>query len=204
MTQNNISGVILAAGASKRMVENKILLPFRGKTVIEYVVAHLLEANLSELIVVGGRDFEMLSKVLAQYPVKCVENPNYLEGQSTSVKVGLSHISKLSKGCFFFMGDQPLIKAASINQMIALFNSEQNANTIVIPQGKEGRGTPVLFGEGHFQALSHISGDQGGRSIIQNTENERKEFFIDDPSFFWDIDTPEMYQRVRAYADTFD
>ena len=88
--------------------------------------------------------------------------------------------------------------------MIAMFKNEQNPNTIIIPMGKEGRGTPVLFGQGHFQALSHISGDQGGRSIIQNTGKERKEFFIDDPSFFWDIDTPDMYQRVRAYADTFD
>lgn len=202
MTQNNISGVILAAGASKRMVENKILLPFKGKTVLEYIVEKLLEANLSELIVVGGRDFEIVSKLMASYPIKCVENQNYSEGQSTSMKVGLSNISRDSEGCFFFMGDQPLIQVPFINQMISLFKNEQDPNTIVIPMGSEGRGTPVLFGQEHFEALSQISGDQGGRRIIHSSGVNKREFFIEDQSFFWDIDTPEMYQSVLAYADT--
>ncbi|GAU77101.1 molybdopterin cytidylyltransferase CTP [Fusibacter sp. 3D3] len=198
MIKPSISGVVLAAGASTRMQKNKILLPIDETTVIETVIKTLLQTELSEVIVIGGRDYNRLSKVLEAYPVQCHENNAYFEGQSTSMIKGLSKIRDDAEGCFFFMGDQPLIDVENINQMIEVFRMSVNPKTIITPVGTEGRGTPVLFGAAWFDALKQIRGDQGGRSIIRAADVHVIPHFVERSSFFWDIDHEEMYHKVLS------
>ncbi|HXG23177.1 MAG TPA: molybdenum cofactor guanylyltransferase [Chthonomonadales bacterium] len=47
-----MTGIVLAGGKSRRMGRDKALLPFRGKTLLEYVVAQLRKA-VDEVIVVA-------------------------------------------------------------------------------------------------------------------------------------------------------
>ena len=196
MCKANISGVVLAAGASTRMQKNKLLLPLKEITVIETVLKTLLQTTLSEVIVIGGRDYALLSKLLESYPVKCFENKAYLEGQSTSMIKGLSKIRTNAEGCFFFMGDQPLIDVENIEQMILSFKQSESQKTIVTPVGKQGRGAPVLFGTAWFEALKEIRGDQGGRSVIEEAGDHVIQHLIERASFFWDVDDEVLYQQV--------
>lgn len=199
MNKTTISGVVLAAGASTRMQKNKILLPINEITVIEMVLKTLLKTVLSEVIVIGGRDYPTLLKLLEPYPVKCFENKAYLDGQSTSMIKGLSEIRIDAEGCFFFMGDQPLIDVENIDQMIQTFRQNESQKTIVTPVGKEGRGAPVLFGAAWFEALRMVRGDQGGRHIIKAAEAHVIQHPIERSSFFWDIDNEALYQQVLNY-----
>ncbi len=196
MCKTGISGVVLAAGASTRMQKNKLLLPLNEITVIETVLKTLLQTTLSEVIVIGGRDYPLLSKLLEPYPVKCFENKAYLEGQSTSMIKGLSKIRTDAEGCFFFMGDQPLIDVENINLMIFSFKQSESQKTIVAPVGKQGRGAPVLFGADWFEALKKIRGDQGGRSVIKEAGNHVIQHLVERASFFWDVDDEVLYQQV--------
>ncbi|MBF4693541.1 nucleotidyltransferase family protein [Fusibacter ferrireducens] len=201
MKKTHISGVVLAAGASTRMQKNKILLPLNGCTVIETIVKTMLKTTLSEVIVIGGRDYDALSELMASYPVKCIENKAYLVGQSTSMIKGLSEMATGAEGCFFFMGDQPLIDVEHIDQMIHSFEQSGSPKTIVTPVGHEGRGAPVLFGAAWFNALREVKGDQGGRSVIFKAKSHVISHFIERSSFFWDIDDEMMYQRVLNEMD---
>ena len=62
--------IILAAGLSRRMgIENKLLLPFQGKTIVETTIDNLLAAQIGEIIVVVGHESEKVKAVLQNYPL---------------------------------------------------------------------------------------------------------------------------------------
>ena len=62
--------IVLAAGLSQRMgIENKLLLPFQGKTIVETTIDNLLAAQIGEIIVVVGHESEKVKAVLQDYPL---------------------------------------------------------------------------------------------------------------------------------------
>ena len=66
-----LSAIVLAAGSSERMGDqNKLLLPYKNKTVIEHVVESIYEAGLEEIIVVVGHESEKINAGLRNFPVQ--------------------------------------------------------------------------------------------------------------------------------------
>src|SRR5215813_11653961 len=78
-----ISGLVLGAGSSQRLGQPKQLLPFRGTTLLGWVVAQSLRATaLDEVVVVLGRAAEELCRSIDFGAAKTVENTVYAEGCS--------------------------------------------------------------------------------------------------------------------------
>lgn len=190
-----VSAVILAAGLSKRMGQNKLLLKLNNQSIIEHVVSTVIKCKIDEIIVVLGRDAEVVYKVLSKYPVQTVINPDYELGQSSSVKSGLSLVDNESECTLFFMGDQPFIDEQIINQEINFFRN--NDFSIIVPTYNGNRGNPVLFASEWYPVLKKISGDQGGRQIIKNNQEAVHFFEIENELFLKDIDTQEEYYKVK-------
>lgn len=194
-----VGAVVLAAGLSSRMPVNKLLLPLNGKTVIECVLETLLKSELDEVVVVTGKDRSDMDSILDLYDVRCVHNPNFNKGQSTSVIAGIKALSHNLEGVFFVMGDQPLIKQEIINGMINQFKASES--TILVPKSDRGQGSPVLFGSKWFPALLQVKGDKGGREIIRQHPDQVAYYQIPDQNFFIDIDTESAYDLVRSILD---
>ena len=93
-----ISGIILAAGESRRVGKLKQLLPFGNSTIIETVIDNLLCAKLDEVIVVLGHAAEKITAKIRHKPVKIVCNPNYKSGMLTSVQRGVLAVKKTADG----------------------------------------------------------------------------------------------------------
>ncbi len=51
-----ITAIIMASGLSKRMGENKLLLKYKDKTIIEYVFDEISKVEFKEVIVVSSYD----------------------------------------------------------------------------------------------------------------------------------------------------
>lgn len=195
-----IDAVILAAGKSSRMKRNKLLLLLEGETVIRKVVKEVSRSQVNNIVVVTGRDAKDVEEELDDFDVDCVYNSNFEQGQSTSVKRGLSSLKNTSGGVLFFMGDQPLIKSSIINQMISAF--EKSASSILVPRSKEGRGNPVLFSRQWYDRLMDVSGDKGGRQILKEHEEEILYFDIEEPMFFFDVDDEDKYNELKQYLES--
>ena len=65
-----ITAVILAAGASKRMGQPKMLLPWKGETVIAHVITVFQKAGLEEIIVITGGAREQVENAISHLHVK--------------------------------------------------------------------------------------------------------------------------------------
>jgi len=191
-----ISAIILAAGLSSRMGRNKLLLPLGKQSIIEHVVEIVSKSRVDEIIVVLGKDAKDIELVLDRFEIKTILNSDYVDGQSTSVKVGIKAINNRSEGALFFMGDQPMIKVEIINNIIDEFlNSD---NSIIVPTYNTKRGNPVLFGSRWFSDLNQVQGDKGGRDILKNNLDQVGFIEISDDLFLKDIDDDVVYQEIKS------
>ncbi len=63
--------ILLAAGQGLRMGgPNKLLLPFRGRTVLETTLSELCASDIGPVYVVTGHLQESVAPVLEQFPVR--------------------------------------------------------------------------------------------------------------------------------------
>lgn len=183
-----VSAVILAAGLSRRMGQPKLLLPLGTRTVIEHVVDRVSRANIREVIVVLGAWHQEIANLLTPRNVKLCYNPRYAEGQASSVAAGSAAVSEDSEGIMFVPGDLPLIVPEYLNRLIEEFYRSQ---ALIV---KSMAGTPAIFSTKLRQALTELSGDTGGRQLLDKYKDELVIVPADQEAL--DIDTPEDYREV--------
>src|SRR5450759_5266620 len=75
--ENNVAGIILAAGESSRMGRDKALLPIGRETFVQHLIA-LLKGRVSPLVVVVGHHAEEIEAWITpgkakRRPDKCAE-----------------------------------------------------------------------------------------------------------------------------------
>lgn len=190
-----IAGIVLAAGASRRMGEQKLLLPIAGRPLVRHAVERLLAAGLSDIVVVLGREADAVARALADLPVRTAVNPRYAEGQSTSVRAGLDALAPGTEAVVIALGDQPGVEPAVVRRLVAAFRS--SGRPIAAPAYRDGRGNPVLFGAALFDELRAVTGDEGGRGVIRRDPLRVVEVAVDGDSPR-DIDTPGDYDAARG------
>ncbi len=191
-----ISAIVLAAGASTRFGQCKQLLDWKGKPMLAHVTDVALQAGLDPVIVVLGCQAEETYSALGNRPVQRLVNRRWGEGMSTSVQTGLAAVPPWAEGAIFLQCDQPRVTADLLRAMVDRF--EQTEASIVHPVHDGRRGTPVLFSRRFFPELSAVTGDKGGRSLIESHPEAVATVAVDDPDLLADIDTPADYEQLRT------
>lgn len=195
-----IAALILAAGSSSRMRagQQKLLLPLGGQPVLAHVLNAASESQARPIIAVLGHQAEQVRQALTTIDkhVSLVENPEYRQGMSGSLRVGLLSLAQQTSidGAIILLGDQPLITASLINELIAA--SKAMDKRIVAPLYNGKRGNPVLFDASLFPELQTVTGDEGGRSVIERHKNEMATIEVQQSTAHYDVDTWEAYQQV--------
>jgi len=191
-----ISGIVLAAGAAKRMGQQKLLLDFQGKPVLNRVLEAVLASQLYEVICVVRELKQIRQKIsLVDDKLRWLTNEKAHEGQSTSVIAGLKAISPKSEGALILVGDQPLVKTELINSLIDLFN--KNPSLIAAPTFQGQTRNPVIFHRDLFPDLFKLTGDRGARGLIEKYKAKAVFLDWDDESPFLDVDTWEDYEKLN-------
>ena len=190
-----IAGVILAAGKSSRMGQNKLLLKYNDHTVIEETVDQLLNSNVGNVIVVTGFQNQRIKELLAKYPgdrITIVDNRNYRLGRAESIKCALRQIGDQADAVLFMVGDKPQVRCELINRAIDRFKEDKPA--ILYVTTPAGRGHPIMFSRKLFAALRSLDGDCVGDELIARYKNDVVE--LEDPMVQVDIDTAQDYRRL--------
>jgi molybdenum cofactor cytidylyltransferase len=190
-----IAGIILAAGAARRMGQAKQLMPLAGKPMVWHVVSAACKSRLDTVSLVTGAAADNIAQAVAGLSVTILHNAKWENGQSGSLITGMQHLSPNTKAVMFLLADQPLITPELINSLIDAYHS--SGQSILLPCYAGQRGNPVLFDYTKWKSvLSELSGDQGARSIIQNHPESIHCVPIQAESLLWDVDTEEDYRRV--------
>lgn len=186
--------VILAAGYSSRMGEDKLMLKIKGKSILEHAISSALGSTVDETIVVSSPKSAGMIGLLYGDKVKVIENPNFDSGISSSLKSGINAVSNKTQAIIFALGDQPFIPVKVYNLLVEIYM--QNLCMLIYPTYKGIRGNPVLFDRRTWPLLMKIEGDSGGMQIAPEIPlNEVVSFSTPFHEILVDIDTPEDFKK---------
>lgn len=198
--------IVLAAGLSRRMgAENKLLLPFQEKTILEVTLENLIQANLGEIVAVVGHEAERIKPLLKNYPLRIIENFNYEKGMTTSIQTGIRALSNTEMDFMICLSDMPLITSDEYSFLKKAFleYKKEDEKAIVVPFFKGERGNPVVFSEFYKNVFLKLQNTalseslrEGGKSILKAYQNHVYKVEMPSDSILKDADTPEDYQRL--------
>ncbi|MHC4072019.1 MAG: nucleotidyltransferase family protein [Planctomycetota bacterium] len=194
-----ICAVVLAAGLSRRMGVQKLLLPFGGKTVIAHIVDQILASAVDEVYVVVGHQARRVRRELSDRYVSIVNNPDYESGMLSSVRCGLRALPRRCRTVLVALGDQPSITSKLVDEMLQSFTSAEKS--ILVPFHDGRRGHPVLFSESYRdQILTHYD-NVGLRGLLHAHPDEVFELAVSTSAVLSDMDCPEDYRRELALIE---
>jgi molybdenum cofactor cytidylyltransferase len=193
-----IVAVILSAGESSRMGRPKALLPIDGVRFIEKIVTSLQATQIEKTIVVLGHNAEEMRQKISDLPVQVVINPDYKQGQLSSLTTAIRSIEagndlERVDGILVHLVDHPYINADLVNLMIDRFYETQKL--IVVPRYQDRRGHPVIFSKALFGELLAAPLDRGAKTGVHAHRDETLEIETEDQGVLIDIDTPEEYRK---------
>lgn len=186
-----IDAVIMAAGLSKRFGQNKLLLPFKGKTVAECFLNSVPFDFFSKINFVYSD--EKVRNVCSIYKLNFIKNNKPEIGKGYTIFLGQKE-SMDSDGTMYFVADQPLIKKETIVNLINKF--EQYSDKIIIPKVKGKTYNPVIYPSFCYNDLLTVQKDEGGKSILKKYISDIVYVEFTDKREFVDIDTKEDYRRI--------
>jgi len=194
-----LSAIVLAAGMSTRMGRNKLLLRFRDQALIVRAVDTLLASKIDEVIVVLGHEIEKAQAELKGKPVRLIQNPDYRDGLSTSVRTGVEAVSSQADGIMIYLADQPLLEPADINRIVAAFTDAKRVNkSIVVPFFEGERGNPVVLDASLRVAILGIVGDVGCKGVIKRYPEKVYALQMENDHVVRDVDDPNAYKRLAS------
>ena len=181
--------VMLAAGNSHRFGSNKLMYEIDGMSMylrtLNQLQAAVSELGNCELIVVTQyKEIAAKAKMLG---AKVLINPQPERGISSSMQIGLA-AAKESAACLFTVSDQPWLSAETIVRLVHKLQSESKGMACTIRAQKTGN--PCIFSQKYYQELMEITGDKGGKQIINRHPEDVAYLEIEDAKELVDVDVP--------------
>ena len=194
-----ICAVVLAAGLSRRMGVQKLLLPFGGKTVIAHIVDQLLAGAVGEVHVVVGHQAKRIGRELSGRQVSIANNSDYKSGMLSSVRCGLRHLPQQCQAVLIALGDQPSVSSKLIDRMLRFFATTEKRILVPVYNGK--RGHPILFSAAYRNEILTQYDNVGLRGILHAHPDDVFELAVSTSAVLSDMDYPEDYRRELALID---
>ena len=200
-----VSGIILAAGASRRMGRNKLLLPLEGRPLLQHALDAAASARLDEIVLVLGPDSDALREALDlpnQPPIRVAINPDPSAGQSRSLRAGLAAADPRATAAAILLGDQPRVTGELIDRVREAFLAGEAPVARPVYCGPRDRtvpGHPVLVARRIWPEVEKLSGDEGMRSLLDRRPEWLREVPIpgEPPG---DVDTWDDYRGAAQGA----
>jgi molybdenum cofactor cytidylyltransferase len=187
-----VTAVILAAGASTRMGQPKLLLPLDGEPLVRRTVRQVCEAGFDDVLVVVGSDHQETVAALDGLPIRSAINAEYASGMGSSFRTAVEHLGATA-AAMFALADQPFVSARQYRAVLDAYR--EHAPGIVSVRYGEVMAPPHLFEREFFPELAQLV--HGARPVLQR-HVERTMVLQFPPDLLMDIDTPEDYERARS------
>ena len=166
MSQPQLSILIPAAGASRRLGRAKQLVRYKGGTLIQNAVDLALSTDPLEVIVVTGADEQSVKGSVSRGQVRWVHNEDWADGMGSSIAMGAAVIKPESSGAMILLCDQWRLQIADLQLLVTSWLQEPER--IVCAQAQSQIMPPVIFPAGLFGNLQALGSESGARKILND------------------------------------
>lgn len=182
--------VIMAAGASSRFGENKLLQDFLRKPLFAYAL-ETAQGIFEKTAVVTG--YEPVKVYAEKLGFEAVENKQPEKGISHTIRLGLEAMQDCD-GVLFMTADQPLLTRQTLKKLAEAFSDSPDCIHAVSADSV--RGNPCVFPKTLFSELLDLQGDVGGGAVIR--ANSKRLRLTEVPfEELMDCDTPDSMEKCR-------
>lgn len=188
-----IFALILAAGESRRMGRQKLLLPFGDTTVVGAVARAALASRADQVLAVVGADHEAVEGALAPLGVEVIVNREFESGMLSSVQAGFASLPEGAEAAVVMLGDQPFVTPAVIDRLIEA--RRRSGRSLIVPTHGGRRGHPLLVGLELRERVMALDPSEGLRGLVRSSPGLVTEVEVGEPGILRDIDTKEDYER---------
>lgn len=193
----NITGILLAAGHSRRFSQgNKLLYPLQdGRPTALVAAQNLIEALPSSVAIIRP-DEHVLAELLEKAGLKvlmCNEDQQEMADSLAAAARYLANPTLIPDGVVVALADMPFIQPQTILRVAEELVAGAG---IVVPVYQQQRGHPVGFHQRYLPELEALQGDEGARSVLQRHGLDIRKLESQDPGIVADIDTLDDAQRL--------
>jgi molybdenum cofactor cytidylyltransferase len=190
-----VTGLVLAAGGSRRLGQPKQLLPYRGATLLDAVLATARECRFDQLLVaLGGAGAEVRGAVDLR-GADVVVNDAYGDGCSSSIAAAVEALDPRCDLLVLLLGDQPGVRPATVAALVG----QRGDAPLAVCRYEDGRGHPFAFARTVFGDLAGLHGDKAVWKLLDRRPADVAEVAVPGPVPL-DVDTWEDYEAVLAGA----
>jgi molybdenum cofactor cytidylyltransferase len=193
-TERFITGLVLAAGGSRRLGEPKQLLPYGSGTLLDHALETARGGGFDQLIVALGGSSDEVRRKVDLSGADVVDNRDFGEGCSSSIAAALSAIDPRAELMVLMLGDQPGVTPATVHALIAGCDED---TVLAACLYDDGRGHPLAFGRALFGELRELHGDKAVWKLMEHRSDEVVEVRVSGP-IPRDVDTRADYEAVLA------
>jgi molybdenum cofactor cytidylyltransferase len=194
----SFAGVILAAGSSTRMGQDKALLPWNGGTFLSSAICGL--QRFTELvIVVAGENAANLEPIVNAHAAFLVRNPHPEQGQFSSLQIGLESV--LNRGrdaAMVTLVDRPGPGHATIELLKNEFLNSDRQTWAVIPEYGGKHGHPIVIGREMIEAFLRAPASSNARDVEHAHQERIRYVTVADPLVVANVNTPEEFQQLQT------
>jgi len=159
-----IAGVVLAAGSSTRMGQNKLLLELGGESLVRRAVRAALEAHLDPVVVVLGHEATRVQDELSGLSFLPIWNPRHAEGVATSLKAGVTAAAD-AQALVVMLADMPFVTSAMIGSVAARYRASR-ARLVVSRYGAVDA-PPICYDRSLFGELLSEPGEGCAKRVVR-------------------------------------
>lgn len=193
MTVQFVTGVVLAAGASRRLGRPKQLLPYRDSTLLGVTLQRVRHCDFAQTVVTLGRAADEVREQVDLHGVDVVVAEDFGSGCSASLKVALQVVDPRADGIVLLLGDQPQLSPETVAALVATSSDAP----ISICRYRDGLGHPFWLSRSIFGDLARLHGDKGVWKIVDSGRFAVTSMPVDAPVPL-DVDTWADYERLLA------
>ena len=190
-----VTGLVLAAGGSRRLGRPKQLLPFGDATLLDHTVATARECGFAQLLVALGGSAEDVRTTVDLTGAEVVVNERFGEGCSSSIAAAIGAVDQRAEALVLLLGDQPGVTPATVRALIA----GRGAAELAACRYDDCRGHPFAFDRSVFGELAELHGDKAVWKLLDRRGDGVAEVAVPGP-VPPDVDTWEDYEAVLAAA----
>ena len=195
-----VHALLLAAGGGARFGGAKLTASWRGEPLICAAARIALASPAERVTAILGHDAHSVSAALTPLigdRLSIAMNPDWREGLSASLRVGLRALPASTRRIIMFLGDMPLVDPHLAARLLSMLDDA----SAILPMWRGRPAHPVVFRADLIPSLMSIEGDQGARKLLGSLPGVRV-IEIEYQSSTLDVDTPGDLARLAATAPT--